>query len=328
MTAQRDSIGDLVRAVGRRPQPSQEEYDRVLSVATSAWRAKHASVRRRRWLLAAAAMLVTAVTGLATLVHWMPRRAPSPVASVTVIHGNIAVMRPGDDTWRPLQLGNEVPQGARIRTGSHGGLALLLNRKQSVRIDQQSELALLSSGNLRLSTGAVYVDSGAQNDVVSVSVETDFGVVRDIGTIFEVRSTPDALRIRVREGEVRLDSPTRAAPVAGVAGEELAIDNHGRLARRTLRSSDPAWRWAEALATASDVNGRPLLQFLSWVARETGRQLQFQEPDVEVLARDVILHGTVRDLAPMDALDLMLSTTDLEYVLPNESVIVIRRRQM
>jgi ferric-dicitrate binding protein FerR (iron transport regulator) len=300
----------------------------VLAMATRAWRAKHASVRRRRWLLAAAAMLVTVVTGLATLVHWIPRRPPSPVASVTVIHGNIAIMRPGDDTWHPLQLGNEVQPGARIRTGSHGGLALLLDRKQSVRIDQQSELALLSSGHLRLNAGAVYVDSGSQIDVPPVSVETDFGVVREVGTIFEVRSTPDTLRIRVREGQVQLDSSIRAAPVAGVAGEELAVDNRGGFVRRTLRPSDPAWRWAEALATASEIDGRPLLQFLSWVARETGRQLQFQEPDVERLARDVVLHGTVRDLAPMDALDLMLSTTDLEYVLPNESVIVIRRRQM
>ncbi len=78
---------------------------------------------------------------------------------------------------------------------------------------------------------------------------------------------------------------------------------------------------------APDTEGQPLLQFLTWVARETGRQLMFDEPATEAQARSVILHGKAANLPPLEALDLLLSTTDLEYVLPSDQVIFIRRRQ-
>jgi hypothetical protein len=41
----------------------------------------------------------------------------------------------------------------------------------------------------------------------------------------------------------------------------------------------------------------------------------------------VILHGTTRGLTPLQALDLMLSTTDLQYLLSNDRLIVISRRR-
>jgi hypothetical protein len=63
------------------------------------------------------------------------------------------------------------------------------------------------------------------------------------------------------------------------------------------------------------------------VARQTGRRLRFAEPETEARARAVVLHGKAADLAPLDALELVLSTTDLEYVLPSDEVIIVRKRQ-
>jgi len=320
----RDALGELVRVVGRRRAPPREHYEQVLAAATHAWHRKLRSRRRRRWLLAAAAALMTAVVGVATFLQWMPRKAV--VATAVVLRGNVAIRTADEDPWQPLQPGLPVTAGAHLRTGTEGGIALTLNDGTAVRVKEQSELTLEAARSLRLDTGTLYVDSGPRPEQRAVRIETDVGTVRDIGTIFEIRATPESLRIRVREGRVELDAPRTPERLQTRAGQQLDFDLEGTIRRSAIASSDSAWRWAEALATPPETEGRPLLQFLVWVARETGRRLQFQEPALEAQAREVVLHGQTRDLAPLQALDLMLSTTDFEYILPSDEVIVIRRR--
>jgi hypothetical protein len=36
------------------------------------------------------------------------------------------------------------------------------------------------------------------------------------------------------------------------------------------------------------------------------------------------LHGSIRHLAPLEALSVMLATTDLEYVIPDDRSILVR----
>jgi ferric-dicitrate binding protein FerR (iron transport regulator) len=150
--------------------------------------------------------------------------------------------------------------------------------------------------------------------------------VSDVGTVFQVDVKPTAVRVRVREGLVQLDAAGREGLLRSGAGEELELDERGGLRHGIVPPSHPAWAWAEALAPPPDVEGRPLLQFLDWVAHETGRRVRFAAPEVEAQAREVVLHGRTRDLTPLQALDVMLSTTDLEYVLSTDQVILIRRR--
>ena len=221
-----------------------------------------------------------------------------------------------------------VQAGTQIRTGAHTGLALTLEGGRSLRVDEHSELAVLSTERLRLARGAVYVDSGSDVSRSGIRVETHFGIVEEIGTIFEVRAAGSSLHIRIREGKVRLDSLEHSVPVEAMAGEELIVGRDGGLQRRAIPTSDPQWHWAESLASTSPIEGRPLFQFLQWVARETGRKLTFQNDDIEAISRKVILHGSIRNLAPLEALDLMLSTTNLEYTLPNERSILIQRRPL
>lgn len=262
---------------------------------------------------------------MATLRYWMPQQ--TTIGTAAVVQGSAAMRFASEDTWQRIQPGSAIPAGAVVRTGAKGGLALALESGAAVRVKEQSELRLDSADTLRLRIGTVYVDSGLGSRPASLRIETDSGTVRDVGTIFELRVAPKALRVRVREGRVEIDTPGQPARFRSNAGEQLEIDPGGAVRRSVIAPNDPVWTWAESLAAAPDIEGRPLLQFLAWVARETGRQLQFQEPGIEAQAREVVLHGKTRDLAPLQALELMLSTTDLEYVLPSDEVIVIRRRR-
>jgi hypothetical protein len=60
-----------------------------------------------------------------------------------------------------------------------------------------------------------------------------------------------------------------------------------------------------------DMDGQPASALIAWVARETGRNLRYATPQVEQRAATVILHGEIRHLAPLEALEAMLATTDL-----------------
>lgn len=327
MTPGRDVLGELVRATGRRTVPEREDYRYVLDAAMAAWRQKLRARRRRRWALAVAASVVASAVGVATFLHWMPRKSPSVIATAVVLHGNVAIRPPGRATWLALRPEASIVAGSQLRTGSVAGVALVLEGGTIARLDKQSELAIESGRVMRLTAGAVYADSGPASAAHGLRIETPMGTVADVGTIFQIRVAPDSLRIRVREGLVRLHATAPSAELETATGEELEVDDHGTVQRRPFSTTDPAWAWAEALAAAPDIDARPLLQFLAWVARETGRSVEFLGPEVEAQAREVILHGNTRDLTPLQALDLMLSTTDLEYVLSAEETILIRRRQ-
>jgi ferric-dicitrate binding protein FerR (iron transport regulator) len=327
MTTGRDVLGELVQAAGRRTVPEREDYQYVLDAAMAAWRQKLRARRRRRWALALAASVAASAVGVATFLHWMPRKSAALIATTTVLHGSVAIRPPGRDTWLPLQPETRIAAGSQLRTGALAGLALVLDGGATARLDKQSELAIESGGVIRLIAGAVYADSGPAGTAGGLRIETPMGTVSDVGTIFQIRVAPGSLRIRVREGLVRLEAANTSTHLQAKAGEELDLDEHGAVSRQPFSPIDPAWAWAEALAEAPDLDACPLLQFLEWVARETGRRVEFLGPEVEAQAREVILHGNTHDLTPLQALDLMLSTTDLEYVLSPEETILIRRRQ-
>ena len=326
MSSDRDLLAEVLRAAGARAVPDRQDYDAVFEAAMRAWRRSLQTRRRRRWTLALAASLATMAIGVTTLVHRIATRAPPVVATPVVMHGSAVTRSRNDDTWRPLGLREPIAAGSRVRTGSVAGLALEMPGGLSVRLDEKTELEMDSGHSLRLTAGGLYIDTGSGSGSGVLRVETSLGTVSDVGTVFQVDVKASSVRVRVREGLVQVDAAGRAGLLRSNAGEEVELSDRGTVRRGIVSPTHPAWAWAEALAPPPDVEGRPLLQFLDWVAHETGRRVRFEAPEVEAQAREVVLHGRTRDLTPLQALDVMLSTTDLEYVLSTDQVILIRRR--
>ena len=86
-------------------------------------------------------------------------------------------------------------------------------------------MTLTSSERLVLIVGTMYFDSGAATGAATgagtLEVVTSHGLVREIGTQFEVMSTSAALRVRVREGSVEIEREQQASGLTGAAGEQL-----------------------------------------------------------------------------------------------------------
>jgi ferric-dicitrate binding protein FerR (iron transport regulator) len=312
-----DIVESLIRSAGRRVEPPAEAYQQVLAAATTAFQAKTARRRERvRFLYAgAAAVLVFAV---ALMMRWTPPVAERErLAEFARTMGGVEVAT--GDVWRPAAEARvRLTPGIRIRTLDDGRAALALAGGESLRLAPGTEVMLDAPGRLYVSLGTVYVDSGGRPAASGLEIVTPAGTARDVGTQFELHVEGARLRLRVREGSVVVDRGGQS--LTGSAGEQLSIDDFGSVMRAQIAPDAEAWQWAESIAPIPDIDGRPATELIAWAARETGRRLRYESPLTERRAAGVILHGNIRNLAPLAALEAMLATTDLEYVLEGDTM--------
>lgn len=318
-----DVVGSLIRASGRRTPPPEDAYREVLAAATTAFHEKTARRRERTWALwaSAAAVLVFAI---ALMMQWTPPGAGrDELAHVVRIIGS-AEFATGD-VWRPLaETPEPLTRGMKLRTLAGGRAGFMLQGGTSLRLAPETEIMLDAPGRLHVQSGTIYVDSGPHAQSARLEIVTPAGTARDLGTQFELQVADAALRLRVREGSVSIDHGGQLHN--GNAGEEVTIDAFGRARRAAIAADAAEWQWAEALAPTPDMDGKPATRLIVWVARETGHRLRYESPRIEQRASTVILHGNIRHLAPLAALDAMLATTDLVYVLRGDTM-EIRARE-
>ena len=316
-----DSLARLIHAAGHREAPPTHAYERALLASTQVWQAK---VRRRRWRLWSSLAAGLAVIAIATSLILQSRltHAPSDVAigQAARVMGAVRMRAAGAREWIFLSENMPIPSGATVRAERASGVALQVG-DTSVRLAGGGEITVESPQRLQLQDGAVYVDAG-KTEGSHILVMSRFGSVADIGTQFEVQQQADRLRVRIREGAVILQRKERAH--RGEVGQELVVDGDGALQVRSIAQYDPAWRWAQALASPPEVNDQPLTVLLAWVARETGNAIRYASPTIEQRAATIILHGSIRHLDPLEALSVMLATTDLRHEVRSDGVIMIK----
>ena len=321
MQRETDLVESLLRSAGRRIEPPDGSYEQVFVAAHAAFRSKSSRRRgQRRLLWASAAALVV---GVALVLRFTLPDAPGGrLAHVARISGVVQVAT--GDAWHDLAESRApLVAGVRIRTLGDGRAAFVLAGGESLRLASGTAVMLDAPGRLYLQSGTLYVDSGARPATTRLEVVTPAGTARDIGTQFELQVAGSALRLRVREGTVALDRGGRT--LTGQAGEQVSIDGLAGVSRSPIAPDDPAWLWAESIAPMPDMDGKPAATLIAWVARETGRRLRYESTLVEQRATAVILHGDVRHLAPTEALEVLLATTDLMVELRGDTMEVRAR---
>ncbi|MGD2167349.1 MAG: FecR family protein [Gammaproteobacteria bacterium] len=322
-TPDADPLAEILRAAGRRAAPPQEDYDQVFAAAHAAWRRKLKRRRHRNWyaLAAAAALMAMGVT------FWQSfQSAATPAAAeIARAQGLVEQFSTELDAW--TRTGDAAPAltaGSRIRTGSDGATALQLADGGSLRLSANTELTL-GGTSFELAYGTLYFDSAGRRAGLTIDVVTPLGTVRDIGTQFEVRTTPDALRVRIRSGSVALLESTAAVPVAGQSGEEIRLSAAGQISRREFARDDPEWAWAESLAVVPDFDAPSVLRYLRWIAQETGKTLEFESETVRLQAELARFLGDPAGLMPTELLITITATSDFNYEITDSGTILISR---
>lgn len=325
-----DQIGRLLRWAGPRPVAPVDRARRVRIAVEADWLQAVSSRRRRRAALYTTAAAVAAVLALVAV---LPERsgqtadiplASGPVGQAAVVQGLVWKLAEPDSLGqdkRRLQADDQIRAGDTLESTQNGRIALQLAAGPSLRLDVDSRIRLLSETTFRLERGAVYLDSGLGGEPSqAVEVLTELGAVTDIGTQFEVRVLPDALRVRVREGMISLASGEDQHRTG--AGTELSLTAAGALSRRPAPIGGAAWDWILEVAPSFELEGASLDSFLRWVSRETGREIRFSDLAAERAAPSVVLHGSASGLRPDQALEAVLPTCGLTHSLAKGAVLI------
>jgi ferric-dicitrate binding protein FerR (iron transport regulator) len=309
-------VAALLRLAGAAPGLSEEELRPAREAAREIWRGQvRRRTARRRQVWAAGALAASIVAAVA--VTWWVRKPEAPAAHVAVatleLQSGGVTVEPALATAAYDSAAPALLAGTVLSSAADGRAALRLAGGASVRLDGGSRVRLVSPRSLALEAGALYVDSGALPGA-AIEIDTPLGRVTDLGTQFEVRLSPagassQQLRLRVREGEVRVD--TGGVTHRAAAGSELRLAADGSARHATVATDDPAWQWAARAAPVPEIEGRTLTWLLDREARELGLRWRLVEPHPERAPGEIVLHGSVDGLTPEEAIEVVLTSSGL-----------------
>jgi ferric-dicitrate binding protein FerR (iron transport regulator) len=302
-------IEELLRQVGARDEPAADMMREVEAAVHAEWQNMLQERRRRRvyMTMGVAASAVLAIGAAVLGVRYLEPTTPIQVAQITRIDGHLLV-RPESQAAREIAVAQGVSTGETIQTDDRSRAAMQFGDGVSLRLDHDTIVKVASANELVLTAGALYVDSQAQNPQ-ALTVRTDAGSVRHVGTQYQVRTHADEMEVSVREGRVEIANA--AGTSSGVAGERIRVTPRGEIVRSTVPAHDPSWRWAAHTAPLFDINERTFAAFAEWVGRETGRKVVYASNDAQRTANQVTLRGSIAGLDPDTALNAVLSTTQL-----------------
>lgn len=317
---QDDSVGKLIQLAGKREQVDEIRAARVRARVHTHWQESlHANRPWQKnwgWLAMASAAVVVAGLGLSV---WLPPAGNLPGEStmprVVALSGEAWVLQDGDlDPDRRIRLatGDTIPLLSTIMTGPAGRVALDLSLGASVRLDHATHLIFTAKNAATLQAGAIYVDSGRQapGPEPALEVHTDWGIVRERGTQFQVRLTVESQEVAVREGAVTLENEEESFHLA--AGTTLTLSRDGAV-RSESPADGPLWSWVTRVSPPQNLQGRTLLSFLKWVCREKGWRLSFADTRVAAATRETTLSGSTAGLTLDEALEAVLAATPFTY---------------
>src|SRR5262245_22209700 len=305
----------LLRLVGPRPAVPEDVTARVHAAVHAHWHARIAAKRLRLRLLASGAVLAAGLAA-ATWTKTTSIRRPAPLAQpvgpplafLDRVTGGGVRRVDGAAPNLALAVGAGAPAGAWLETPADGRAAWRITDGVSLRMDTTTRVRVLSASALQLERGAVYVDSSAEGSRAPVEILTALGDVRDVGTQFEVRATPERLEVRVREGRIALVRSDGRHEAAAGMGLDARPDG---VIPGVAPAFGPEWAWVEETAPPFALEGRSLEAVVRWAERETGWRIRFSREASARSAARVTLHGSATGLTPSQTLEAVLPTCGL-----------------
>ena len=291
----------LLRAAGSRPPIPAERLAALTESAEQSWRRMVHRHRRRRWAFVgslAAVVLAVAVVVVVQRVETGNKGTGVQAIAGTVerLRGTGLVEDRAGGPSKALAAADAIPTGAIVRTLEASRMAISLGEGLELRLDASSRVRLASSTLVELEAGALYVDdTAAPTGAEPLSIQTPYGRVRHVGTQFEVRLGARGVLVKVREGDVDVDS--RGISYRLPAGQALTLSERLEPVRETVEPFGPAWSWLMEVAEPFQLENRSLPEYLDWLQRETGWSTRFvggPPTDLE----DIVLHGSIGHLRP------------------------------
>jgi hypothetical protein len=268
-------------------------------------RERSPSRRKIGWAVAAA------VGSIALALAWVMQPPPPAVfGSISRIQTGETLVDSRSLQRRSLRVGDLLRAGDEITAQGIGLISLPSGI--NLRVGADTLIRALGQNDVELVRGVIYVDRPhTVSESSHLRVHTRAGTIEHVGTAFEVFTNEQIVRLRVREGQVRLRNAGH--DTIATAGTQIVANSDGVVSQGSFPVNGDSWHWVSSLAPSYEIEGRPLLAFLEFESRELGLQLVFSDAHAREVAERTILHGTVRGREPLDAVASVLATTSLSY---------------
>lgn len=325
-------LEQLVRQAGRRtPLPDETRSLFEASFRKELQRTRNRRLRHRlQWTAGIAASFVLAV------VLVLDRNQPAEIELIATVersYGQTSWQQ--DDEGGPLRAGNRIQPNDIIRTAA-GSLAIRPSGSSiDIRLDRMTEIEFVNSQSLRLMKGSIYIDapvlkhtSGTAHQPFTTLV--DGFEVNHIGTQYLVSFGEQGISVAVREGEVIIETDQRQyrSRAFDHNGELIEFRDGHSFTTTSITTYGDRWAWANTLAPDIETDGMYLVDFLDWVARETGFTIAYASPDimqrVELKGEDaIVLIGSRQTEDVFKVLEEVMPNTQFSASI-EEGVITIR----
>jgi transmembrane sensor len=205
--------------------------------------------------------------------------------------------------------GRVLRTGATVLTGT-GQLAVVnMAGGGQLRLNGNTSIRLTGLRQIGMHRGQIYVDAGGPG-LDDLAVTTPVGVLRDVGTRFDVLMEGTSVRVRVRDGVVRLTAGGIVTDAS--AGQQLLAEPGAPVVVGVGTTYGPDWDWI-LRAAPFQADGAQLEAFLRWVEIEGGLTVDFADPTLRQRAGQTVLHGSIENLGLEDALDVILPASGLTH---------------
>ena len=315
-----DAVEKLLRKAPPRPAPPAEVERDVRAAVRAEWQT--VSNRSRRWrtgrnVAIAATIFLAVLVALTSL-----RQVHVPAVEVAQLEQSFGTLRlHGGDTGDAADEDMSIfLVGQVLQTGNNSAAGLTWHGGGSLRVDAQTRIEFVATNEVLLHSGRVYFDSKGAESGSDFAVRTRHGVVSHVGTQFMTATGADQLVVSVREGEVRIGEATFAQTVYDGQRAEFVGDRRPLITNTS--GIDAEWAWVESVAPKISVDGMSAHDFLQWVGRETGYEVEYANAAVDQLARGTELYGAVNK-DPRTELRLRMSTMDLDAQFDTEGARIL-----
>src|SRR5262245_16237230 len=160
MPANSDDLDRLLQKAGPRVRPPDEMAEQVRAAIHAEWLQMVAARQRRRRFVQVA---IAAGLGAVALSVWLLNQAPPApavvVAGIERALGSGTVHSADSTRERPLLDRQQLYGGDTLSTGDEGSVSIRM-QNVSVRLDHDSSLQLTAQDEVRITSGALYIDSG------------------------------------------------------------------------------------------------------------------------------------------------------------------------
>ena len=326
-----EAIEKVLRGAPPRPTPSAADIASARNAVKQEWLALcgRRRMRRRMTSLALAASIIGAVAASLFMLR-VPSALPQRVAAIERAAGSIYLLDE-QAILREIPGLAELSTGQTLVTGDDAAVALDWLGGGSLRIDKNSRVDFVSSGEIFLRDGRVYFDSqpSALRDRLDPHATADFavrtmeGLIRHVGTQYMAGVTTSGVTVSIREGQVHVAGNTIDA--TATAGEQVRLRGNAPPTYTNIGTHGEIWRWAEKITPGVIVDRRSAHEFVGWVARESGLEVRFASNEVEQLAHSTRMSGGSGSLEPRAALEVLLQTTTLQAAIADGSILISER---